>query len=192
MNADGLVMSLSFGGRQAVGKGFGVPLLLRYALEFCTTTNEAVEVLCRVPSHMSYNVTVLDRRGAFKTVFIAPDRQPLVQDLAMTTNHQQGVEWQQHARASATLERERALQRYLTRYAGDSERLLRAFLRPPLHSTAYRHGFGTLYTAVYRPRSLQLEYLWPHTSWPLPLTHFVEGRRSVLFPLVPNELEMLH
>ena len=109
MNEDGLAVSLSFGGRREVGEGFGVPLLLRYILEFCSTTKESVEVLCRVPTHMSYNVTVLDRQGDYKTVFIAPDRKPQVRDLAMTTNHQQGVEWHQHARASATLERERAL-----------------------------------------------------------------------------------
>ena len=109
MNEDGLAVSLSFGGRREVGEGFGVPLLLRYILEFCTTTDESVEVLCRIPSHMSYNVTVLDRQGDYKTVFIAPDREPRVTRLAMTTNHQQGIEWDQHARASATLERERAL-----------------------------------------------------------------------------------
>lgn len=192
MNQDGLAMSLSFGGRRTVGEGFGVPLLLRYALEFCATTDEAVEVLCRIPSHMSYNVTVLDRVGTYKTVFIAPDREPRVENLAMTTNHQQEVEWHQHAHATATLERERALRRHLEHYADDPYRLVRAFLRPPLHSTAYRRGFGTLYTAVYRPEELRLEYLWPHDAWQLPLYGFIEGRRTLEFPLVPDSLEILH
>lgn len=192
MNEDGLVVSLSFGGRPQVGEGFGVPLILRYILEFCTTTQESVEALCRIPSHMSYNVTVLDRQGSYKTVFIAPDREPQVTELAMTTNHQQGVEWNQHARASATLERERALQRHLTKYTNDSFRLIRAFLRPPLFSTAYRRGFGTLYTAVYRPLSLDMEYLWPHDTWHLPLNNFVEGKRTVKFAHVPGSLEILH
>ncbi|MCB1750143.1 MAG: hypothetical protein KDI74_00375 [Gammaproteobacteria bacterium] len=192
MNEDGLVLSLSFGGRRTVGKGFGVPLLLRYILEFCTTAKESVEVLSHVPTHMSYNVTVLDRSGVFKTVFIAPDRKPLVQDVAFTTNHQQEVEWHQHARATATLEREQALQLYLKRYRDDSHRMIRAFLRPPLHSDAYRRGFGTLYTAVYNPHSLELTYLWPHDSWFMSLRAFVEGTRSVQFPHVPDALELLH
>lgn len=193
MNQDGLALSLSFGGRRAVGDGFGVPLLLRYALEFCTTAQEAVEVLCRVPSHMSYNVTVLDQGGTYKTVFIAPDRPPVVQDLAMTTNHQHGIEWKRHAHATATLEREQALRRYLDHYAGDSYRLVRAFLRPPLHSTAYRRGFGTLYTAVYRPATLEMEYLWPQQDpWRLPLYGFTDGRRILEFPLVPDSMEILH
>jgi hypothetical protein len=125
-------------------------------------------------------------------VFIAPDRKPLVQDLAMTTNHQHDVEWERHARATATLEREQALQRYLENYAADSYRLVRAFLRPPLHSTAYRRGFGTLYTAVYNPTALELEYLWPNDSWRLPLSGFTEGSRTLEFPLVPESLELLH
>src|SRR5882724_2636737 len=67
INEDGLAVSLSFGGRRAVGVGFGVPLVLRYILEFCTSTAEAVEVLERVPVHMAYNVTVLDRTDRFVT-----------------------------------------------------------------------------------------------------------------------------
>ncbi len=55
MNAAGLVLSLTFGGRQVVGEGFGVPLILRYVLEFCRTTEEATEVLARIPCHMTYN-----------------------------------------------------------------------------------------------------------------------------------------
>ncbi len=192
MNEDGLVASLSFGGRKVVGEGFGVPLLLRYILEFCSTTAESVEVLSRVPSHMSYNVTILDRHGNFKTVFIAPDREPLVTRRAVTTNHQQDVEWDQHAGASRTLERERALENYLERYAHDSERLVRAFLRPPLYSTAYRRGFGTLYTAVYQPSSLNVEYVWPHDSWRHSILTFVDGIRTVKYPFVPGSLEMLH
>ena len=192
MNQDGLAISLSFGGRRTVGEGFGVPLLLRYILEFCTTTKESVEVLSRVPTHMSYNVTILDRSGAFKTVFIAPDRKPEVTDAAITTNHQHEVEWHQHARATATLERERALQSYVKRYREDSHRMIRAFLRPPLHSNAYRRGFGTLYTAVYHPHTLEMEYLWPHDSWKFSLLHFADTMRTVRFPHVPDALELMH
>jgi len=192
MNEDGLVLSLSFGGRRTVGEGFGVPLLLRYVLEFCSTTQESVEVLTRIPSHMSYNVTVLDRSGAFKTVYIAPDRDPLVRDVAFTTNHQQEVEWHQHARATATLEREEMLERYLKRYKYDSHRMIRSFLRSPLHSNAYRRGFGTLYTAVYNPQTLEMHYLWPDDYWYLPLLNFSESVRMLDFPQVPDALELLH
>ena len=74
INGAGLALSLSFGGRKVVGLGFGVPLVLRYILEFCTRTAEAIDVLKRVPIHMSYNVTIVDALGAFETAFLAPDR----------------------------------------------------------------------------------------------------------------------
>ena len=45
INEDGLVLSLTFGGRTVTGTGFGVPLLIRYALETCATVPEAMEVL---------------------------------------------------------------------------------------------------------------------------------------------------
>ena len=43
--------------RPQVGEGFGIPLVIRYVLEVCGTVDEAMQVLCRVPVHMSYNVT---------------------------------------------------------------------------------------------------------------------------------------
>src|SRR5205085_12683719 len=70
INDEGLAVSLRFGGRPAVGVGFGVPLVLRYILEFCASTDEAIAVLERVPVHMSYNVTVVDRSGKFVTAYL--------------------------------------------------------------------------------------------------------------------------
>ena len=61
VNDAGLAVSLTFGGRPQVGEGFGIPLVIRYVLEVRGTVDEAVQVLRRVPVHMSYNVTVLDR-----------------------------------------------------------------------------------------------------------------------------------
>ncbi|MEO6444518.1 MAG: C45 family peptidase [Gemmatimonadaceae bacterium] len=49
INEDGLVVSLSFGGRKAVGEGFGMPLILRYVLETCRTVEEGVATLLRIP-----------------------------------------------------------------------------------------------------------------------------------------------
>jgi predicted choloylglycine hydrolase len=43
--------------------------------------------------------------------------------------------------------------------------LTSAFLCPPLHSTEYGRAFGTLYTAVYRPKDGVVDYLWPQDSW---------------------------
>jgi predicted choloylglycine hydrolase len=61
--------------------------VVRYVLEVCASTEEAVRVLRRVPVHMSYNVTALDAAGQWATVYLAPDRPARVTDLAEVTNH---------------------------------------------------------------------------------------------------------
>lgn len=180
MNDDGLVVSLAFGGRRVVGDGFGAPLLLRYILEFCETTLEAVDVLRRVPTHMAYNVTVLDREGNFRTAFLSPDRDPVVRQLPAVTNHQGRIEWQQHARATASLERERFLFFRLADSEETEAGLVAAFLRSPLFSTGYRNGFGTLYTALYRPATGEVELLWPNSA---PWKHSFERFREGTYPI---------
>ena len=138
--------------------------------------------LARVPTHMSYNVTVLDRKRSYLTVMMAPDRPAIVTNAAVATNHQENVEWISHARFTATVERERFLLQRLRLHPDTEEKFINAFLRPPLYSTAFRQGFGTLYTAVYRPRKLQMELRWPGVIWPLSLRDFVEGARKVTLP----------
>ncbi len=89
MNADGLAISLTFGGRKISGEGFGIPLIMRYVLETCRDVPQAVSTLLRLPSHMSYNVTLLDKTGKYKTVYLTPDKGPHVDIEKVATNHQQ-------------------------------------------------------------------------------------------------------
>ncbi|NNE54199.1 MAG: hypothetical protein HKN30_17560, partial [Sulfitobacter sp.] len=182
VNDKGLAISLTFGGRRIVGEGFGVPLILRYVLQTCANTDEATEVLARIPTHMSYNVTVIDRKRNYATAMMAPDRKTAITHAAVATNHQESVEWVSHARFTATVERERFLLQRLRLHRDPEEKFISAFLKPPLYSTAFAAGFGTLYTAVYRPRKKEMELRWPGTTWALSLDKFVEGAREVLVP----------
>ena len=181
VNDAGLAVSLTFGGRRVVGEGFGVPLLLRYLLEFCETLEQASAVLARVPIHMAYNVTVCDQAGRFVTGFLAPDRPPQIKQVPIAANHQGRIDWHDYARATATMERERYLFFRLQERALDAERLVGCFLRPPLYTTAYENGFGTLYTAVYEPRLGRARYVWPDGSWSQSLDAFQEGLRHQPF-----------
>ena len=182
MNDSGLAVSLAFGGRKIVGEGFGVPVILRYILEFCDTIDQAVEVLKRVPTHMSYNITLMDRSSRFKTVFLAPDRMPVVRQLAVATNHQGRVEWKQHANATSSLAREQFLSGRLADTEETAEGFTQSFLHPPLYSYEYERGFGTVYTACYRPHHGEMELRWLGSRWPQSFNRFVEGSRIIRFP----------
>jgi predicted choloylglycine hydrolase len=182
VNDAGLAISLTFGGRRQVGHGFGVPLIIRHVLQTCENVEQASRALSRIPCHMSYNVTVLDAERNYVTVMMAPDRPPLVTNQAVATNHQWNVEWESHARFTSTVERERYLLQRLTLHRDTEEKFIKAFLKPPLYSTAYSAGFGTLYTAVYRPRKREMEIRWPGSCWEFSLDGFIESARHIYTP----------
>ncbi len=182
MNDAGLCVSLTFGGRRETGDGFGVPIILRYVLQTCETAEEAGEALARIPTHMSYNVTALDAKRRYVTVMLAPDRKAVVTHAAVATNHQEQVEWSSHARFTATVERERFLLQRLTLHVEPKDRFVAAFLRPPLYSTLFRQGFGTLYTAVYRSRLGRMSLRWPGAVCRFGLEPFEPEAWTVTFP----------
>lgn len=161
MNEDGLVVSLAFGGRREVGDGFGIPLILRYVLETCSTTAAAAAVLLRIPCHMSYNVSLLDAVGERAVVALAPDRPPSVERRDFATNHQSGLRWSRYDKFTRSREREARLGELTADQGLSEEEFCRSFLDPPLFATHYARAFGTLYTVVYRPRSRTITYLWP-------------------------------
>jgi Predicted choloylglycine hydrolase len=67
MNDAGLAVSLTFGGRQVLGDGFGIPIVTRYVLETCATVEEARVTLARLPYSLSHNLTLVDRSGRVLT-----------------------------------------------------------------------------------------------------------------------------
>src|ERR1700722_7291089 len=174
VNDAGLAVSLTFGGRPQVGEGFGIPLVIRYVLEVCGTVDEAMRVLGRIPVHMSYNVTALDRSGRWATVYLAPDRPARVTDRAVVTNHQGEVEWPPYAAAIRSVERQERLEELLAA-STDVAGVIAACLRPPLYATRFHEGFGTLYTAAYQPAEGGVNYHWPGQSWPQSLDGFQAG-----------------
>ncbi len=175
MNDAGLAVSLTFGGRRVLGDGFGIPLVVRYVLETCSTSPEAQDVLARLPYSLAHNLTVVDATGDVFTAYLSPDREPIFSRSPVATNHQGFVEWPEQARATRTLEREQFILELLHGPFTTPEEFAAAFLGQRLYSQAYDHGFGTLYTAVYRPTEWRVEYRWPGFTWPQSFDAFVEG-----------------
>jgi predicted choloylglycine hydrolase len=156
VNEAGLAASLAFGGRRAVGEGFGAPLLVRGVLELCDSIRAACELLQRVPVYMPYNITLADRDSVV-TVEIAPDRAPVVRRAPYAVNMQGAIDWEEHAEAAGTRERAGALAA-LTLRGGE---YWRAFLRPPLYRRDYGRAMGTLYTATFHLQEGRAVYRWP-------------------------------
>jgi predicted choloylglycine hydrolase len=182
MNDAGLAASLAFGGRRVIGTGFGIPLVIRYLLEVCDTAAQARATLARLSVHMAYNVTVVDRAGDHFTALLGPDRAPGFSRQRFATNHQEHLDWPQQAHATHSVERAAVLADLLARPLSpplDLASLVDRFLLPPLYSTGYDMGLGTLYTAVYRPGDLSIEYRWPGSVWPHTVHGFASGQHHV-------------
>lgn len=185
VNEHGLALSLAFGGRRAIGEGFGIPLVLRYALEFCRDVGEAIAVFERVPSHMSYTIAAVDGTGRSATIHVNPDRATQVVDTPVSTNHQHAPEitpdWPEHAELTATLDREDFL---LRRLAAPSERFAdfcRRFEDAPIAAREYAKAFGTLYTSIYWPARGEAEYRWQGRAWSQSFRRFVEGTAEIVY-----------
>jgi predicted choloylglycine hydrolase len=180
MNTSGLVASLTFGGSNKVGKGFGIPFIMRYVLQTCGNVRQAIKVLQRVPSHMAYNVTLVDRQGDFATVMLVPDQPAIVTRERCITNHQTQVTWPQQAAFSKTVERKQFLDKLLEGETVKEPQLRGAFLAAPLLSGNYQQQFGTVYTAVYKPLIGTMSYNWPgEKAWQHSFADFKASDKTV-------------
>ena len=161
MNEHGLAVSLAFGGKEATTEGFGIPIILRYILEFCRNADEATTLLCRIPAHMAYNVTILDAQGRVQTVEVAPFSEPVVSSKPFAVNHQGNFELTNYSMFSRSYERQKFLQDKLYDPLISIESFVSSFEHSPLFATNYAEGFGTLYTAIYNPGLRAAEFRWP-------------------------------
>ena len=181
VNESGLSVSLSFGGDPKVGKGFAIPIIVRYVLETCATVYEAKEALRQVPSFMTYNLTLLDKSGAYSSVFLAPGKTPSFNTNRCITNHQAVVRSTKYATFTRTVERARFLNERLGRDSTNVDSILSDFLSPPLYASAWSRGFGTLYTASYDPRRLSVTLHWPGFKREYSMTKFKEETTELTF-----------
>ncbi len=174
INEHGLCVALSFGGSRVVGRGFGIPLILRYILEFCRTVREASAVLRRVPCHMAYNVSLLDAGGEYAVAYLHPGRGVRVSKEQVSTNHQKPVEWKEYTEATHSRERRMFLEEQVERKQSVG-RFIERFLEPPLYATGHDRGYGTLYTVAYTPHDLSATFLWPHHRVQQSIGEFAES-----------------
>jgi hypothetical protein len=65
--------------------------------------------------------------------------------------------------------------------SGSSHDVSAALLHAPLIQSAYGRGYGTLYTAAYRPSSGRVDLLWPGQAWSQTLSSFSNGQRDIVY-----------
>lgn len=190
VNEHGLAVAIAFGGRQVVGEGFGIGIVVRYLLEFVADVPQALEVLARVPVHMAYNVALQDTTGHNVVAYLSPDRPLSLSPSAVAGNRQGSTEWPEHAEFCATEDREAALAQAVADPTLSAESLAQRFLEAPLHRPTAETTWGTVYTAVYDCDHRTLELRWPDAAWALALHGFVEDavvRRVTM--AVPRHVE---
>ena len=170
MNDAGLAVSLTSGGRSAYGDGFAILVVVRYLLETCDTVEEAVGRLRSLPVAVPQNLTLVDPANAV-TVYVGPDMSPMVAPDACAANHQHLPVSDEQERDLRTQERLRAIRATGTDVA--------AMLRPPLYRSVDEGGWGTLYTAHYRPAAGRVTYHWPGESWQQSFDSFTPGARTI-------------
>ena len=181
MNEDGLAVSMSFGGREEFGPGFGITILLRYLLEYASNVSEAIELAKDIPVHGAYNVTLLDRDANYATLAIAPNATTLITDSAIATNHQAGSSWPMYQERVQSALRFEYLTDVAEHGAHNVDNFAQLFLQPPLFNTEFAKGFGTLYTAAYYPQRGECQILWPDNSWRFNFQDFVETDYPISF-----------
>ncbi len=181
INDDGLAVSMSFGGREEFGEGFGISLALRFLLEFAGDVREARELIRRIPVQGAYNIMLLDAEGVFDTVEIAAGQDPKFLGSRIATNHQAGSSWPLYEEKVFTHARFQHLHKLTAAREQSCHAFTREFLQFPLYHTRFAHGFGTLYNAAYYPGRRACEYFWPHNQWELDFKNFDPREYHVKF-----------
>jgi len=181
LNDDGLAVSLSFGGREEFGDGFGIALVLRYLLEFAGDVDEACALLRRIPVQGAYNIMLLDAAGNSKLAVVAADRDTEFTDQPVATNHQADSHWPLYEEKVLTRERFQLLDEITVALPYSAHEFSRQFLLPPLYHSRFARGFGTLYDAAFYPARLACEYFWPENSWSFDFDSFTPGEYHITF-----------
>ena len=170
------------------GDGFGIPIVLRYCLELCSSISEALELLKRIPVHMSYNITLLDADLNYATIYMVPDDENLITDYQVGTNHQGEITWSDYAIMTKTMERMSLLESCILSSSESTQSIKQKFLPPPLFNNQYSKAFGTLYTASYSPLNKSVDLLWPGKQISLELADFVEQKTLINLKARVNRL----
>jgi Acyl-coenzyme A:6-aminopenicillanic acid acyl-transferase len=164
VNDAGLAVSLTSGGRPQAGEGFGIPLLIRYVLESCAAPSRPCG--CCAGSRSACPPTSPRRtrpgNGPRRTWPRTGRPGPPAWPRSPTTRARRNGS--PTPRRSAAPSGWSGLKQLLAGRA-DAAGVVDACPRPPPYATRFHDGFGTLYTAEYRPAEGAVRCHWPGRTW---------------------------
>ncbi|MBA2875850.1 C45 family autoproteolytic acyltransferase/hydolase [Thermaerobacillus caldiproteolyticus] len=160
MNEKGLVIGLHFVNSMHSQEGFIATTIVRMILDQCANTEEAIELITKVPHGFCYNYSITDVNGNSVIVEASPQQQMIKYTHPLIcTNHFETEELKQKNRVEiqGSIKRKQYLQALL------KEKLdpLSAFHhfnseKSPLFFDDYKNYFGTLHTVLYSPTDLNV------------------------------------
>ncbi|ANU26004.1 C45 family autoproteolytic acyltransferase/hydolase [Planococcus versutus] len=179
MNEKGLVMGYNFINRRNSEDGFICNMIGRLILENCATIDDAVDLLEELPHRRSFSYVLLDRTGKSVVVEASP-RSVVVRESAVSTNHFELLVEENRYQIDDSRRREEAMlkqqQNKIDAYS--AFRLLNDS-NQGVFSTKYSTASGTLHTASYFPRNLEIGFAIGPDRLPLMLDFdkWLQGER---------------
>jgi predicted choloylglycine hydrolase len=160
MNEKGLVIGLHFVNRMHSQEGFIATTIVRMILDQCANTEEAIELITRVPHGFCYNYSITDVNGNSAVVEASPQQQIIIYTHPLIcTNHFETEELKEKNRVEihGSIQRKQYLQALLKKKLNP----LSAFHhfnseKSPLFFNDYKNYFGTLHTVLYSPTDLNV------------------------------------
>lgn len=162
MNEFGLSGSVTLVGTEKLSEGFSAPVVLRYILEFCTNTQEAVDTLLKIPLCTAYNFTFLDTQFNAKTVEVNPVTGIHISSSPVATNHQGEVDEFRTPHLYDSSLRKQSLLSLLASPYTSLDSFIDAFAYYPLFKAVSYSDTSTLYTAIYNSLLKAAEYRFPN------------------------------
>jgi predicted choloylglycine hydrolase len=160
INEYGLSISVTLVGSVRYTEGFAAPIVVRYILEFCRTTEQAVQILMKVPLCTAYNFTIVDEKFTVKTLEINPLKGIYVSNTPVAANHQGETDMFKDPKIYSSILRKNTMLDLLHSPYSTVESFIHAFGYFPLMTTDHTTGVTTLYTAAYNCLLKSAEYRW--------------------------------
>lgn len=158
LNEKGLAMGYNFINTKKSADGFVCNMIGRILLQYCATIDEAIKLLKDIPHRHSFSYALIDASGKSVVVEASP-RDVVVNEANICTNHFSILTKENRYRMDDSLRRftEMKKQQHTIAHSYDAFKMMND-LNGGVFSTNYGAWSGTLHTALYDTKTLQVGF----------------------------------